>query len=396
MRQRVQTLCSLTLSLLTASARAGSLETLHHFGDNPASRPISNLAIDSRGNIYGAGGGGKNAATVWEVSPATGHPAWTFKVLWNATNPQDGTNASGGVMRDHRGNLFGTAKDGGSGCGAVFEIHKRAETWQHKTLWTFNGGATDGCNPSAALVMDSSGAVYGNTYDGGPDNDGTVFKLTPPAKGSYKWTESILWNFDGTDGAEESTQMNFDTAGNLYGTSLTGGPGGFGTAWELSPPAQGKTAWTLQVIWTHDELPCFIATNGPMVMDKKGNLFGSCQSGGANFDGSVFELTPPAVPGNPWTETTIYNVPNGNVYPTSGLALGKDGVLVGASYSTIYELLPPARGQTQWSERTLWTFDGGDGINPASPPLLLRDGNIFGTALYGGSRNYGTVWKLTP
>jgi uncharacterized repeat protein (TIGR03803 family) len=213
---------------------------------------------------------------------STDHRAWTFKVLWNSRNSKDGTNAFGGVIRDHRGNLFGTAKDGGSGCGTVFEIHQRAETWKHETLWTFNGGANDGCNPSAALVMDSSGAVYGNTYDGGTNNDGTVFKLSPPDEHSGQWTESILWNFDGTDGAEESTQMNFDAAGNLYGTSLTGGTG-YGTAWELMPPAQGKTTWTLQVIWTHDEAPCFIPTSGPMVMDKKGDLFGSCQSGGATL-----------------------------------------------------------------------------------------------------------------
>jgi uncharacterized repeat protein (TIGR03803 family) len=407
MRARRQTLfcptISLSLGLLTVSARADRLMTLHHFGNKPAEVPVSNLAIDSKGDIYGAGGGGKFSATVWEVLPVRGKPGWAFKILWKSPNTLAGGEAAGGVIRDRRGNLFGTASYGGnSHCGTVFEIYRKSDTWIHRTLWSFNGvGGNDGCVASAALVMDGSGAVYGNTVTGGTYDKGTVFKLSPHPG---KWTESIIWSFDGTDGCNESAQMNFDGAGNLYGTSADcGGTGNDGTVWELTPPAKGKTRWTREVLWTFAGLDGAVPTPGPMVMDDDGNLYGTCQFGGANGPGSVFELTPPGKGNNEggktWTETTIWSFTGGRdgAHPTSGAALGANGVLVGATAAgTIYKLIPPAHGQTNWSEKTLWTFNGRDGSDPEMPPLLLHHGIILGTTRSGGLRGDGTVWELLP
>ena len=125
-------------------------------------------------------------------------------------------------------------------------------------LYSFTGG-TDGGNPFAGLIADKEGALYGATYYGGGGNCaelsflgcGTVFKLTPPAKGQTAWTETVVYTFcwlsNCSDGAFPQADLIADKEGALYGTTQGGGTGcpnaasGCGTVFKLTPPAKGQS-----------------------------------------------------------------------------------------------------------------------------------------------------------
>jgi uncharacterized repeat protein (TIGR03803 family) len=104
-------------------------------------------------------------------------------------------------------------------------------------LYRFTGGS-DGANPIAGLIADNTGALYGTTQGGGTGNAGTVFKLTPPAKGQTAWTETVLYNFCSqpscSDGLSPQTGLIADERGTLYGTTLSGGSSGAGTVFKLT------------------------------------------------------------------------------------------------------------------------------------------------------------------
>ncbi len=140
---------------------------------------------------------------------------------------------------DSSGNLYGTTEEGGaSNGGTIFELAHGSSTIT--TLASFNG--TEGKYPKAALVMDSSGNLYGTTYSGeGHLDDGTVFEL---AHGSGTITRLAF--FDGTDGDEPEAALIMDSSGNLYGTTYGGGVSGDGTIFELTgaatPAVQGIAA----------------------------------------------------------------------------------------------------------------------------------------------------------
>lgn len=399
----------LCLPLLVASAGAAhgtdQLTTLYQFqgGTTDGSAPAANIAMDKAGNIYGTtlGSGAYGGGTVYEVSPpAAGQTAWTEAVLWSFSAVD---RMPGGLVRDKRGNLYGVTYHGGPGCGTVWELRTTASGWKYKTLWKFRGAnALDGCRPLAALNFDASGALYGTTSIGGASNDGTVFKLTPAATGSEAWTESVIWAFSGTDGTYPNAQVNFDAAGNLYGTSIQGGANDDGTAWQLVPPVAGGTNWTRNLIWTFGGTTGAYPTQGPMVFDAAGNLYGTTLDGGTGGVGAAFELSPPSGGGTQWTESVIFNFVRGRggAYPSSGGAMtGRGALVVPVKLPTaggITELISPSAGGTSWRAVPLVQFDGQNGSTPEATPLLGRKGAIFGTTELGGANDAGTVWELSP
>ncbi len=187
-----------------------------------------------------------------------------------------GSDPAAALIMDSSGNLYGTACTGGAyDYGAVFELADGSGTIT--PLASFNG--TDGARPDGALIMDSSGNLYGTTTYGGASSDGTVFEL---AKGSG--TITTLASFNGTDGANPYATLVMDSSGNLYGTTAGGGASNDGTVFEL---ASGSGTITT--------LASFNGTNGAnplagLIMDSSGNLYGTTESGGASSDGTVFEL----------------------------------------------------------------------------------------------------------
>ncbi len=209
-------------------------------------------------------------------------------------------------------------------------------------LWNFSGGSygsghgIDSSNPVAPLTPDGSGNLYGTAAHGGDSGQyacytsyyrgcGTVFKLTPPTSAGSTWQESILWSFgNGTDGFNPVSGVILDGNGNLFGTTYNGGADqSSGIVFELAPPA------TIGGSWTEITIQTFNGPNGKspnsLIMDQRGNLFGTTAMGGTDQDGVVFELTPPAIAGARWTETIIYSFGGSDGQQPVSLTMDRNG-----------------------------------------------------------------------
>ncbi len=259
-----------------------------------------NLWRDAAGNLYATmlEGGIYDAGMVFELSPSEGG-AWTETVLWSFGNGSDGQLPESGVIMDAAGNLYGTTVAGGTycpligGCGIVYELSpNEGGYWTETVLHNFD--ADDGLRPWASLILDVAGNLYGTTSQGGAYSDGTVFELSPNDGG---WTETVLHSFrdDGHDGGGPLTPVILDTTGNLYGTTMSGGMNRLGTVFEVSARQGGWTETVLHDFNGNDGEVDF----GGVVMDRAGDLYGNTQAGGRYGYGTAYELTPPAIRSGP-------------------------------------------------------------------------------------------------
>jgi uncharacterized repeat protein (TIGR03803 family) len=198
------------------------------------------VAVDAAGNLF--------FVSVWNVYEASpnGDGGWTATIIHGfAGPPTDGWVAYANPVLDKAGNVYGTTNEGGAhGRGTVYELSPGENgQWTEKILYSFKGGKKDGDWPSAAIVFDAAGNIYGTTTAGGTYNNGTVFELVAPAgTGSYK--EKVLWSFNGTDGAVPDGSLILDSADNLYGTAAGGGSSGYGVVFEVTPLAVTTTTLT--------------------------------------------------------------------------------------------------------------------------------------------------------
>lgn len=274
---------------------------LHSFDNVGAGGGIpSGLLFDALGNLYGtafAGGSGSNCrtgagcGTVFELSLMP-DGSWTEKILHSfVNNGTDGFAPESNLIFDAAGNLYGTTYQGGEGkYGTVFRLTAtRAGEWTETTLYSFNFNGVDGINPSSGLTFDSSGNLYGTTYQGGAYGQGIAFELSPA--GGTTWAETILHTFglDGIDGNFPLSGLIFDASGNLYGSTGYGGTSLFGTVFELSP---GTSSWAEEILANFDSSNGYEGPHGDLIIDHSGNLFGTSASGGAGNAGIVFEVTP--------------------------------------------------------------------------------------------------------
>jgi uncharacterized repeat protein (TIGR03803 family) len=356
------------------------------------------------------------------------------QVIYRFQGGSDGYSPSGALLADNAGNLYGTTGVGGSigscgpydqnGCGTVFELSPPAQPgdpWVETVLYRFAGGS-DGYAPTSGLVADKNGNLYGTTAAGGSHNNGTIFELKRPSSPGGAWIHRVLYRFQGVpsgrgdgDGALPGGVV-FDAAGNLYGT--TDG-GGFctefeglvncnGSVFELAAPSDAGGAWTESVVFRFGEPgDSFSDPHGGVIIDKKGNLYGTTYAGGA-FAGGVFELTPPTALGSAWTETTLENFdstdgggPNGTlVFDNAGNIYGTTVIGGAANSGTVFELTPPASPGGSWIETVLYSFQSfessSDGNSPLGNVIFDKSGNLFSTAWMGGDFNRGTVFQLTP
>jgi uncharacterized repeat protein (TIGR03803 family) len=252
-------------------------------------------------------------------------------------------------------------------------------------------GGTDGANPEGRLVRDAAGRLYGTTFAGGAANAGTVFEVTRYGK------ETVLYSFaGGTDGANPIAGLTRDKAGNLYGTTTAGGANGNGTVFELS---EKGGVWTEQVLYS-------FGTDGdgatPVagVTLHKGSLYGTTSAGGTAGYGTVFELTKSK---SGWAETVIYNfqMQSDGGIPYAGLTFDRSGNLYGGATEggngsdaggTIFELTPSNGG---WTFTVLYSLPGW-GISGTFRDLYLdASGNIYATTHCDGTYESGTVYELT-
>lgn len=241
--------------------------------------PQAGLTIDKAGNLYGTTSGGVAGGTVLKVSPA-GAATVLYSFAGGAT---DGAHPWAALTMDSGGNLYGTTTEGGANdAGTVFKI---GVTGKESILHFFTGGATDGAVPVAGLVMNSVGDLYGTTSSGGAYDDGTVFEI------SATGTETVVYSFAGgaTDGAYPDAALIMDSAGSLYGTTTNGGANDAGTVFKISPTGTETVLYSFAGDVTDGH------TDGSrpqsLILDSAGNIYGTSASGGAYSSlGTVFMI----------------------------------------------------------------------------------------------------------
>ena len=386
-----------------------------------------------------------------------------LQVLFDFTQEQGGGN---GVVMDHAGNLYGTNPNGGNQSdGFAFKLSD-VGSWILDPLFNFLGG-DDGGQPAGA-ILGPNGSLYGGAA-GGIQNCGTdgsqycglVYNLRPKptvcSTAICGWNENVVYRFTGeSDGSGTINASAFDEAGNLYGTTTTGGANGQGTVFELAPSGGGWTKTTLYSFTAHND------GYGPrqVLVGTDGNLYGVA-SGGLSGDGVVFQLTPS---GGQWTESTIYTFGREGDYSASSLVQDSAGNLYGVAFRTaawqsaaIFELKKAGSGwafsqyivaHNEFDNLGQMTIDpsgnlygvGVDlstfsGMRPDRDPgsgqthdsyifkaahdsngwhyqdlLYMREqyfpstgslaldssGNLYGTTQACRPSDYGTVWRLSP
>jgi uncharacterized repeat protein (TIGR03803 family) len=292
-------------------------------------------------------------------------------------------------------------------------------------IYRFTGGS-DGEFPLSRL-LEYRGALYGTTYEGGDQNYGTAFKLTPPAKGKTAWTKTVLYSFTGYtagyDGEYPMAGLIIGPGGAFYGTTNGGGLYGYGTAFKLVPPPDGESTWSEVVIYDFCKLSgCSDGTypQDSLLAGPDGSLYGTTSEGGLFINkGTVFKLTPPPGAATKWNETVLYSFCSVGVacsdgsHPVAELIADDAGALYGTTVyggsedsGAVFKLTPPAKGQTAWKESVLNSFCVTtvclDGRYPEAGLVFGQQGVLYGTTFNGGlgGNGYGysggVVFKLTP
>ncbi|HWE06283.1 MAG TPA: choice-of-anchor tandem repeat GloVer-containing protein [Rhizomicrobium sp.] len=306
----------------------GTETVLYSFsGGADGAQPFSALVRDKAGNLYGTTtmGGSANAGVVFKLDPGG-----TETVLHNFIGGTDGTTPTGGLLEDKGGNFYGTASQGGtSNAGVLFKIGAKGK---YSILHTFTGAANDGKYPTyTSLLMDSVGALYGVTEEGGAANGGILYKFSKTGK------LTILHSFMGgtTDGCNVLGTPFIDGNGTFYGTTSSCGASSLGTVWMVSANGNETVLHSFAGGTTDGEYPL-----AGVIVDASGNIYGNTETGGASNFGTVYGISP-----------------NGT------FAL-------------------------------LHSFDGADGKFPYGSFVRTARGTLFGTTQNGGTIGYGTVWKM--
>jgi len=410
-RHRVIVFAIVVLLVFSATpVRAQTLNVLHGFNGAPdGSAPWSGLTRDAAGNLYGTTtyGGQYGYGMVFKV--AQRGSGWILYPLYNFPRPNqgdDGAEPNAPVVIGRDGSLYGTTTTGGGNQGTVFKLTPAAHVcqttlcpWTETILYRFTGGS-DGGGPFAPVILDAAGNIYGTTQSGGSADLGTVFKLTPSGSG---WTETVLYSFSGIpDGSQAESGLVLDAAGNLYGTTADGGAGNSGTVFQLVPSG-GE--WTENILYSFGPQDGY-APFGGLIFDNAGNLYGTTAYGyGGN--GTVFELSPAG--GGQWNFTDLYFLTSGAAGvpgPVGTLLLDSRGNLYGTTFEggvpgcglgfgcgTVFELSPGSGG---WTYNLLYQFSGGsDGGFPVDGLASDSRGNLYGAG-WGGNAGNGVVFQWTP
>ncbi len=398
----------LVLTVVVAQpAQAQTYQVLYNFsGGQDGAYPEAGVTMDGGGNLYGTAyqGGNSNRGTVYKLGRrGTG---WVLTPLYNFSGQVDGGAPIAGVVFGPNGTLYGTTEFAGQlcgeGCGVVFNVRPPASIcktvscpWAETVIYSFRGD-TDGANPGYGdLTFDRAGNIYGTTYFGGNNAEGVVYKLT---LSDGRWTESAIHTFSGeSDGENPYSNVIFDTAGNLYGTTFAGGANGYGTVYQLTPNGSN---WTENTLYAFQSAANGGKPFGGVVFDTAGNLYGATSSGGTGSGGTAYELMPSS---GSWSFDLLYSFTGTAYLPGSYGSLTKDAA--GNFYGTTVKdgangvgsvfKLTPSNGS--WTLTDLHDFAAGTGGEiPYGSVLIDASGNLYGTASAGGAHGYGVIWEITP
>jgi len=375
---------ALALTLLAATGEVAQAQTenvLYSFkGGAGGQIPFAGVVRDHDGNLYGIAdqGGANGLGTIFEITAAGKE-----KVLHTFTGGKDGSAYYSGLTIDKKGNLYGTTPGGGTHqVGSVFEL-----TPKHKValLYSFKD-KKDGSSPGAGVFRDKTGDLFGTTFAGGAKDNGVVFRVTGGS-------ETVLHAFTGTEeGSEPYGTVVVDAKKNIYGSTYLGGAFGFGEVFKVS--SKGKFKILYSFTGGSDG-------SGPIagvVRDKMGNLYGTTTGGGAHGLGAVFKVTPSG------QETVLHSFAgtDGGL-PYAGVILDEEGNLYGTTYiggtgyGTVFELA------SDGTLKVLHNFaNGTDGASPYAGLIMDDQGNLYGTTQYGGDVSCnppygcGTVFEVTP
>jgi uncharacterized repeat protein (TIGR03803 family) len=379
----------------TSPAPATTFTVLHTFTNGAdGANPLAGLTVDSSGDLFGtAQNGGAGYGTAFELKRLA--RGWQFDVLHTFASGTDGAAPIARLMPGPQGRLYGTTSQGVSGGGGVFDLAATPKTFPRKEtqLYAFASPGNGYSPTSGDLTFDTAGNIYGTTTSGGIYNGGTVFKLTHVRSG---WKESVLYNFGQVgDGSVPYAGVIGDAAGNLYGTTSAGGSAGDGTVFELTPKGLGYTETILHSFQGQSD---GLVPYSGLTADSAGNIYGAATDGGTAGGGTIFMLSPS---GGGWTFSPIFSAPgwgisgpfrtpyvdaSGNVFGTTHC----DGLY---SSGSAYELV---RSGGTYTYTSLHDFTGGaDGQYVFANPVFDAHGNMYGTTQVGGS-GYGVVWEVSP
>lgn len=385
------------------AAQAQTLTTLHTFcstkGCKDGVQPSAGLVMDANGNLYGTTflGGKRGRGAVFKV---TAKGKETVLYSFNGS-PDAGFPLYAPLTLDAKNNLYGTSAYGGHacehelepGCGTVFKVNAKGK---ETVLYRFKGGA-DGATPMSRLVMDAEGNLYGTTTWGGSGNCSTFPGCGIAFKLDSKRNETILHTFDAStgDGAFPGGNLVMDAKGNLYGTTAEGGADGYGTVFKLSVSGVEAIVYSFQG-----------GADGAypegLLSDAEGNLYGTTGGGGLDGLGVVFKID------SNGSESVLYTFNlTGGAVPSPGMILIADAA--GNLYGTTQEGAGSSGGGTVFkldpsgNESVLYSFcsDPGctDGTDSVGNLVMDGKGNLFGVTENGGSGispSMGTVFRLTP
>jgi len=294
---------------------------------------IARVVFGPDGHLYGTSevGGTYGYGSVFKLTPQVGPCRdaacyWTVNDLHDFGSGTDGTKPyRGDLIWDQQGNIYGTTLDGGAaGYGTVYELTPSGNGYSESVLHNFPG--PDGVFLGSGVIFDKKGNLFGAAYQGGTNDGGIIFELTyVPGAG---WTEQTLYKFQiASDGANPLGGLIFDAAGNLYGTTSQGGSGGGGTVFELSP--SGET-WTYKVLHSLTVGQQYYGSWATLSMDGAGNLYGTTVTGGVYGRGNVFKLSNTA---NGWVYTSLHDFTGDTDgwSPYSNVTIDIDGTLYGTT-----------------------------------------------------------------
>jgi len=314
--------------------------------------------------------------------------AQTETVLYSFGGPSGDGFDPNGVILGKKGILYGTTYQGGTyGQGTVFKV---APSGVETVLYSFGGQPGDGTSPTAGVTLDKAGNLYGTTWSGGSCDGGTVFKLTPGG------VETVLYSFGCVygDGYNPYAGVILDKAGNLYGTTNSS----YGTVFKVTPAGSETVLYNFA-----DHPGVGYWPDGGVVLDSAGNLYGTTSVDSIYGCGTVFRLAPAGT-------LTVLHTFDGDLgdgdgcNPMAGVLRGKNGVFYGTTlYGGAYGIGKPPGGTVykvtrKGAETLLYSFGGqsGDGTLLESGLVLDKTGNLYGTTWRGGTYGYGTVYRLTP